>query len=291
MDQLKNPIEVERIAKLLDATHINHEFVLYDNLDINRVPDQPLLPNHPIKIVGWTILFCLSGASEFSVNLSQFSVKFGDAIVMIPGSIIEFKSASPDLKFFTIAFSTEYYDTTSNIVPHMQAVPVISLGNEKIKECLDIYFAIEKHIHNGLGNYGKNIIKGYVDTLLSILISQWQNKYVISPRRMNRPAMIFQEYLQLVRENYSTKRLVSEYADMMCITPKYLSKVIKGQSGKNASEFIDEMVILEAKALLKHSKYSIKQVSEKLNFPNPSFFSKFFKAKFGMQPSAYRKGI
>ena len=79
------------------------------------------------------------------------------------------------------------------------------------------------------------------------------------------------------------------YADKMCLTPKYLSKVIKEKSSKSASEWIDNYVTLEARALLKSTNMTIRQISDELNFPSQSFFGKYFKRHQGMSPKEYRK--
>ena len=66
--------------------------------------------------------------------------------------------------------------------------------------------------------------------------------------------------------------------------------MVKKVSGKTAGEWIDEYVILEAKALLKYSVMSIQEVAYYMNFPNPSFFGKYFKRYVGISPQKYREG-
>ena len=73
------------------------------------------------------------------------------------------------------------------------------------------------------------------------------------------------------------------------MTPKYLSKLIKGLSGRSAHEWIDSFVILEAKNLLKYSDLTIKQIVYQLNFPNQTTFYRFFKTQTGMTPTEYRR--
>jgi AraC-like DNA-binding protein len=80
---------------------------------------------------------------------------------------------------------------------------------------------------------------------------------------------------------------VSFYAEEMNLTPNYLSGLMKTYSGKTASEWIDEYVIIEAKTLLKFSGFNIQQVAYKLNFPNQSTFGKYFKRLTGMSPKSY----
>ena len=78
------------------------------------------------------------------------------------------------------------------------------------------------------------------------------------------------------------------YARQLCITPKYLTTLIKRISGLSVSEWIDNYVILEAKTLLKYSTMSIQEISYSLNFPNQSFFGCYFKRHAGLSPSQYK---
>ena len=104
----------------------------------------------------------------------------------------------------------------------------------------------------------------------------------------SRSRMIFDQFIKLVSEYHTKYRNVGFYADKLCLTPKYLSKLIKTASGRSAPEWIDAYVILEAKNLLKYSDITIKEIVYRLNFPNQSVFYKFFKARTGMTPSDYR---
>ncbi len=78
------------------------------------------------------------------------------------------------------------------------------------------------------------------------------------------------------------------YAAQLNLTPKYLSTLIRQTSGRTASEWIDDYVILEAKNLLKYSTMSVQEIAYSLNFPNQSFFGKYFKNHTGQTPSGYR---
>jgi len=92
----------------------------------------------------------------------------------------------------------------------------------------------------------------------------------------------------LVENHYKEHRGLEFYADKLFITPKHLSKVVKTTSGKPANEWIDEYVVLEAKALLKSTNMTVEQISNELNFPSQSFFGKYFKRVTGMSPREYK---
>ncbi|MDR1683483.1 MAG: helix-turn-helix domain-containing protein, partial [Candidatus Symbiothrix sp.] len=90
-------------------------------------------------------------------------------------------------------------------------------------------------------------------------------------------------------KHYKTEKQVGFYAEKLCLTPKYLSRIIKQNTGKSAHEWLDDYVMLEAKALLKSTNMTIQQISDELNFPSQSFFGKFFKREEGISPRAYKK--
>ena len=103
-----------------------------------------------------------------------------------------------------------------------------------------------------------------------------------------RTQILFERFLALVAQHHTSERGMAFYADKLCLTPKYLSKLIKQVSGRSAPDWIDSFVITEAKNMLRYSEIPIKEIVYRLNFPNQSVFYKFFKAHAGMTPSDYR---
>ena len=75
----------------------------------------------------------------------------------------------------------------------------------------------------------------------------------------------------------------------MHLSPKYFTTLIKKASGQTAADWINHYVILEAKNLLKYSTMNVQEIAYSLNFPNQSFFGKYFKHHTGMTPSQYNR--
>lgn len=86
------------------------------------------------------------------------------------------------------------------------------------------------------------------------------------------------------------ERNVAFYAEHLCLTPRYLGTLIREVSDHTVMDWINEAVIQEAKILLLHSDKLVYQIADELNFPNPSFFSKFFHRMTGKTPNEYRAG-
>lgn len=87
---------------------------------------------------------------------------------------------------------------------------------------------------------------------------------------------------------YRTERHVNFYAQKLCISPKHLTSTVKALTGRNVSSIIAAAVILDAKTQLHSSNNTVKQIAYSLNFPNASFFGKYFRRHTGMTPLDYR---
>ena len=92
-----------------------------------------------------------------------------------------------------------------------------------------------------------------------------------------------------VQKYYKHERNINFYADLLCITPKYLSKLIYKVSGYYAGDHIDHYVIAEAKQLVRSRNFSIMQISEMLNFTSQSYFGRYFKKATGYSPMQYQE--
>ena len=98
----------------------------------------------------------------------------------------------------------------------------------------------------------------------------------------------FQRFLDLLHSNDVKRRTVEAYASELYISPKYLTAVCKKNSGKTANEWITEQVLEDIRYYLKQTDFSIKQICNRLGFPNTSFFGKYVKDHFGMTPMQLR---
>ena len=99
---------------------------------------------------------------------------------------------------------------------------------------------------------------------------------------------LYERFKDLLFVHRGKQRSVAFYASRLCITPKHLYATVKRVSGKTPAEWIREEALKEIEFLLCHTQASIKEIVYELDFPNLSFFGKFFKAHKGMSPKLYR---
>lgn len=110
-------------------------------------------------------------------------------------------------------------------------------------------------------------------------------------KHLSRSEMMTQEFNSLLEEHITRERQISFYASMLCVTPKYLSTIIKKVSGQTANFWINRKLIEVISHQLLHTSKSLKEIAYALNFSNSSSFGKYIKAQTGMSPTDYREQL
>ena len=281
---------------------IGEDFCLMDI----RYNERQMNFGYPCRLDGNVMLFCINGSIRMSVNLNDFEIKEGELIICTAGDIVKVSQPeipeTEDRHFVMLAMSLKFASDlridfkrilNEGIIP--LSTPVIRL-NGKVREILGDHISLIAKVASDKGELYKDSVRSLVSSLVSVLGSQWfaevdnlkARDRMGTDARSSHKRLIFEQFLKLVSENYSHQRQMAFYADKLCLSPKYLSKLVKEASGKAAPEWIDSYVLLEAKHLLKYSHISIKEIVYRLHFPNQTAFYKYFKAHTGMTPTDYR---
>lgn len=258
--------------------------------------------NHPCRFDGLLMLYCIRGSVRISVNLNEYDISDNHLIITTPGKILKVTDVpeqdTSNLRYLLIAMSSDFasglrLDLKSllNDGVALMETPVLRLEEDKIK-LMSQYLSLMAEVIRMKGEYQEDALRSLVASMLCVVAGVWSERLEevrnTTSQTTSRSRMIFDQFIKLVSEYHTKYRNVGFYADKLCLTPKYLSKLIKTASGRSAPEWIDAYVILEAKNLLKYSDITIKEIVYRLNFPNQSVFYKFFKARTGMTPSDYR---
>jgi AraC-like DNA-binding protein len=102
--------------------------------------------------------------------------------------------------------------------------------------------------------------------------------------------VLVHDFFELLAVHYTTERRVAFYASKLCVTPKYLTTMVKEVTGLSILEWINNVTVLNIKRLLRTSQATIQQISEELNFQTPSTFVRYFRQHTGTTPLKYRNG-
>ena len=257
--------------------------------------------NYPFRFDGVLLVWCIKGHLKVSINLNEYELKENSLFVFVPGNIFKLneilETSGTDLHYVCVAMSRQFVQDqkldVNKVFTHglsLMTDPNIELGEDESLLMADYIDMMGRIVKSNI-EYKKECIQSIWPSMLYLIagVLNRRGHEMEDNQASSRSRMLFEQFISLVAEHHMTYRNVGFYADKLCLTPKYLSKLIKNATGKSAPEWIDAYVILEAKNLLKYSNSTIKEIVYKLNFPNQSVFYKFFKARTGMTPSEYRK--
>lgn len=247
--------------------------------------------NFPFKADMVTAQICLSGMTEGYINLNPYTSKTSSLTIIMPDQILQHKYMSEDFSGLFIVMSKKFINSLniqSNTSLFMSIVenPVISLSERDLKSVVTYYTMLKDAIKRVDNPFRMETVR-YL-TMAFFYGTSYKFHERSNKIQKNKNEIVVDKFLTFVKKNYRQERSVGFYADKLCLTPKYLSTLIKANTNQTASAWIDRYVILEAEALLKSTNMTIQQISDELNFPSQSFFGKYFKRLKGISPREYK---
>lgn len=238
------------------------------------------------------------GETSLTSNLQEFRLKKDSLFIFSPKHILQVQSNN-HFKAHLIVVAPDFLKRinidTKRMMPlflQFGSLPCMELTHAESQSLRSFISMVEQELKGSETDFSSEIIGGLIAATIykvgDILTHYLTEHPEVDSPIHNRAEEYFRQFTELLGEHYKHERSVGFYARQLCITPKYLTTLIKRISGKSVSEWIDNYVILEAKTLLKYSNMSVQEIAYYLNFPNQSFFGSYFKRNAGMSPSQYK---
>lgn len=238
------------------------------------------------------------GETSLTSNLQEFRLKKDSLFIFSPKHILQVQSNNR-FKAHLIVIAPDFLKRinidTKRMMPlflQFGSLPCMELTHAESQSLRSFISMVEQELKGSETDFSSEIIGGLIAATIykvgDILTHYLTEHPEVDSPIHNRAEEYFRQFTELLGEHYKHERSVGFYARQLCITPKYLTTLIKRISGKSVSEWIDNYVILEAKTLLKYSNMSVQEIAYYLNFPNQSFFGSYFKRNAGMSPSQYK---
>ena len=271
-----------------------------DDFFISRLQEKPAFNylKYPFRIDCYVAAYCVEGSVDCSVNLTDYHLTAGTLLLFTPGTIVKI-TEDRDLHLTLICASTSFIsgigiNPSKFLVEAMDVLsdPCIHLSPDETA-MLHKYVNLALDITKTNPQFLKESIGGLVSSVFyqfaGFLADSKKRQDMETPVRTTRQRQMLEQFIKLAINDHAREHLVGYYADKMCVTPKYLSKIVKEASGRSVPEWLNELLILDAKNMLRHSDMTIKEISAQLNFPSQSFFFRFFKNHTGQPPTQYRE--
>lgn len=243
---------------------------------------------------GVVVFICTGGEGRIVVDMHTLHIRQGSFVLLLPYSVVQVLEVSADLKVTMAATGLGFLEKLvmlqpiENYVARIREEPCLTLSREQLDDAWKLYSFAEKQYNQAHGPLAPEIR----DTLLTLLaleiVSLYASNQPVEKRKLSRNDQVFRQFTLLLSKNFRQHRTVEFYAEAACLSPKHFSAIIKQRSGKLPMEWITERTIALIKFLLNHSSLSIAEIAAELNFSNQSFFTRYFKKRTGLTPTAYR---
>lgn len=268
---------------------LNGGFGLYSTFDLKKNIG-------PVKTDYFRISLTRAGTASFDIGLEKYQPHRNYILFGIPGQIFSLHDISKDFLAYYMLFSESFISDTLLKLNRKQHFPFLTYSGLQCFEVDDdtaneIEFIILKINDEIKKNKSEciEVIRLYIQLILIYANRNYGATLLSNFGTSNTLQNLFNSYLKLVSQHFLTVRKVSDYAELLYVSPDHLNRAIKSCSDRTAHEHIDEMILMEAKAYLVHSNMTVSEIAYKLEFADPSHFNRFFKKHSNQTPLEFRK--
>lgn len=240
------------------------------------------------------IIICRTGSALMHIDFKAWRLGEGDVITIFPNDVVMIEEATSDfavemlrydpamLREASLQLERTVYSKLRNDRCRQGRLVVTDIINAMFR-LLKIYFdQPECKCLDQLVLYQlKSFFTGFYDHII-------REGHKESDEATPRTNDLFNQFMETLERDYRLSHDVAYYAHQLCITPKYLTTIVKRITGHTPKTIIDHYVVLQLKLQLRHRDITVKQLAWDFHFSDTSFFCRYFKQHTGMSPQSFR---
>jgi len=250
----------------------------------------------PLKSEFYRMSITVTGTLDMQIGLDQYKHQPRTVSFTFPNQIFSKNNISEDASGYYILFDADFLN---DIIPsvaigedfpfyNILGTPVFRLSEEELKNILSLLMNINSELQQKKSGREK-AIKMYLYLLLLEAKRSYERQGIgNSDKHTFDSYKLTGRFTKLVAQHYLDKRQVSDYAQLLGVSANHLNKTVKENLGRTASECIREMLLQEAKSLLRYSDNSVSEIAYRLDFSDPASFNRFFKSMTNDTPLMFR---
>lgn len=252
----------------------------------------------PQVITYGAILICRKGKATVNINYKEWHLHEGAVITVFPNDVVELKVKS-EASLFDVEMLKYNASLLREASLQLEQTVYSSLREDRCRQdtpvvtnIIDSMFALLKVYFN----------QSECTCISQLVLLQLKAFFVgfheyLQRNPQNRPddevksyrvRELFNRFMMLMERDYKLSRDVNYYTDLMHITSKYLTNIVRQVAGHTPKTIIDQYVILQLKMQLQRSSQSIKEIAWEYHFTDVSFFCRYFKKHTGLTPQQMR---
>ena len=296
LDQM-NEISFRQLSEYSMTNCVEDKVVLIDNLSLfpfGKSKDGIIAADFI------ALLFCTKGYLEINMDGRHYTLSKGDILFCSQGVTLHGIIMSTSCQGKMLCLSWEYGQKLFlrstcqwNSILQLRHNPLLqpNIEEQKLYQAYYQLFIAKLNCYCYASDIDC-IFQGFFYDLYRMT-----ERYIMQKSRQNalptslRQEDLFKRFITLLKEKHSHEHFCLFYAEQLCVTPKYLTTVVKKVSGKGVSQWIDIYLMDQIIFHLKTTNLTIAEIADKLNFSNASFFGKYVKVHTGESPTKLRRTL
>lgn len=288
--------------------HINHNQISVIKISANS--DSDIKAGASFITGDWAFGLCNLGSIDYMVNQESHHVDQGHCFSWLPGQVCTIVQLSSDADVILLQAPS---DALVNIHPHLfdrsastptsishhlenidcfhQSLGMFSfqakLPDQVCHDINQLLQVLSHHVHPLADQCNANMATSIIETISWILLS-CHHDCAPDTRPLSRQESLTKDFFNQIIHNHQREHNVAFYAEQICVSPKYLSSVVRRITGSSPQDWIEKLLLFSSKRLLRSSDLTVAQVADKLCFSSSSAFVRFFRSNAGITPKDYR---
>lgn len=241
------------------------------------------------------VLYLHKGSGYHVIDGNKYEIKPPCVFFMSPGQAHKLE-LSHDIEGYIFIFTSDFYllnrSNQNSLIefPFFYTIhqdnPPLLLENENDIRFLEILFRQSIAEITQSGDFVPEMLRSILDLILTTCAARYHvNENLLAK---GKGQILVKRFFHLVEENNQKNLSLSEYANLIGVTPNHLTQTVKLFTGKTSSQIIKAKQLLEIKRLLVHTSMNVSEIANQLNFEDQSYFTRFFKRETGITPMQYR---
>ncbi len=236
------------------------------------------------------ILALEKGKGTHVIDFKNYAIVNHSVFIMHPGQVHEL-SIKKGSTGFVVEFGDDFFSSREfsslNLLRKVSNKNYYELKSQNFKKPFAFLASVFEEFNAKQEGY-RDMIKASLEMFYIELIRQSEvNKGNSSEKKLYVRERL-DELLDLFEKHITSKKQVSQYAEMLNLTPFQLNSITKELLGKTCSDLINDHIILEAKRYLLATSNQVNQIAFHLGYDDPSYFIRFFRKHTGYSPATFR---
>jgi AraC-like DNA-binding protein len=270
------------------------KLLIVDTNAYNSLVETNDLPG-TIAAYGYTIV--LKGWMTMLYNGREVRCAKDDIIIYTPGITISVLAISDDYRGVCLVADKDFVFESPTMRDAIRAAylpavelsePRLTLAEDDIQHLMELMGIIRRYLLSPDHPFRSESLRTTYGLFL-LELTAIQERTIQDRRFPKRIEELFFDFLRLVPVHFAEHHDVAFYASRLCITPRYLSQIVREVSGRTVVDYISQMLLMEASYLLQQTSLPIVEIAYRLHFSETASFTRFFTRMKAMTPREYRK--